>query len=102
MNQAQKIKLITKTYSMTSGIGIRTAIESKISTFAIRYSVSQSEFYNAGLQGFKPEARYDIYQAEYGGQDELEVNGERLTIYRTYDREDGRVELYATKRKGTK
>lgn len=102
MNQAQKIKLISKTYAMTSGIGIRTAIESKISTFAIRHSVSQTEFYNAGLQGFKPEARFDVYQTEYSGEDELEVNEERLTIYRTFDRDDGRVELYATKRKGTK
>lgn len=101
MNQAQKIKLISKSYAVSS-IGIHVAIESKISTFAVRHSVSQSEFYNAGQQGFKPEARFDIYQTEYSGEEELEAGGERLTIYRTYEREDGRVELYATKRKGTK
>ena len=101
MNQAQKIKLISKSYAISS-IGISVSVESKISTFAIRHSVSQTEFYNAGQQGFKPEARYDVYQTEYGGQDEIEVGEERLTIYRTYEREDGRVELYATKRKGTK
>lgn len=101
MNQAEKIKLISKEYAISS-IGIHTTVESKISTFAIRHSVSQTEFYSAGQQGFKPEARFDIYQTEYSGQDEMEVGGERLTIYRTYEREDGRVELYATKRKGTK
>ena len=101
MNQAQKIKLISKTYAI-SAIGISVAVESKVSTFAIKHSVSQTEFYNAGQQGFKPEARFDIYQTEYSGEDELEANGERLTIYRTFEREDGRVELYATKRKGKK
>ena len=101
MNQAQKIKLISKTYAIST-IGISVAVESKVSTFAIKHSVSQTEFYNAGQQGFKPEARFDIYQTEYSGEDELEANGERLTIYRTFEREDGRVELYATKRKGKK
>lgn len=99
MNLAQKIKLINKDYSFSS-IGAVKVTESKTSVFAIKSSVSQNEFYQAGQQGFKPEARYDVRLTEYDGQDELEAAGERLTIYRTFDRDDGRVELYATKRKG--
>ena len=99
MNQAKKVKLISKEYAFTS-IGAVTVTEAKTSVFAIVASVSQNEFYQAGQQGFKPEKRYDVRLTEYGGQDELEVSGERFTIYRTFDRDDGRVELYATKRKG--
>lgn len=101
MNQAVKISLITKTYTINE-IGVSEAKESTKELFAVKHSISQSEFYSAGLQGFKPEARYDVLLTEYAGQDELEENGNRFTIYRTYDREDGRIELYATQRKGSK
>lgn len=103
MNQAKKISLISSAYTYTS-IGVPVPQESKKDVFAFVFSVGQTEFFNAGQHGFKPDAVYAVRTVEYGGQKELEVdkNGttERFAIYRTYERTDGRTELYASRRKG--
>jgi len=99
MNQAIKISLISKVYT-TNEIGVPVATETKKAVYAIEFSIGQTEFYKAGQQGLKPMACFAVRSAEYGGQEELESNGERLTIYRTYQRTDGRTELYVKRRKG--
>lgn len=101
MNQAAKIKLIAKTYT-TNSIGVVTATEVKKTRFAIMSNINQSEFYEAGQAGLKPYACYSVRVTEYDGEDEIEVGNKRLTVYRTYNRVDGRVELYTTERKGQK
>ena len=101
MNQAAKIKLISKSYT-TNSIGVPVATEVKKTRYAIMSNINQSEFYQAGQAGLKPYACYSIRVTEYGGEDEIEVGSKRLTVYRTYNRTDGRVELYTTERKGQK
>lgn len=99
MNQVVKISLISKTYSINE-IGVSRVEETKTDVFATYYSVSQVEFYRAGQDGLRPQAVYAVKLIEYDGQDEIEVNSERLSVYRTYIRVDGRIELYVSKRKG--
>ena len=101
MNQAEKISLISKSYTIDS-IGVSVATETKKPVYAIKSNINQSEFYEAGQQGLKPYGAYAVRITEYNGEDEIEVGTKRLTIYRTYTRTDGRVELYATDRKGQK
>ena len=101
MNQAVKIKLIAKTYT-TNSIGVVTATEVEKTRWAIMSNINQSEFYEAGQQGLKPYACYSLRLTEYDGEDEIKVGNKRLTVYRTYNRVDGRVELYTTERKGQK
>lgn len=101
MNNAKKISLISKTYTLDP-IGVPVPKTVKKDVFAVMSSINQSEFYDAGQQGLQPFACYTVRLMEYSGEDEIEVDGEPLTIYRTYNRTDGRVELYATKRKGSK
>lgn len=101
MNQAVKISLISKSYT-TNSIGVPVATETKKARYAIKSNINQSEFYQAGQQGLKPYACYAVRMTEYDGEDEIEVDSKRLTVYRTYTRTDGRVELYVTERKGTK
>lgn len=101
MNNVSKISLISKTYA-TNEIGVPVATETKLSRYAEKSSISQSEFYEAGMQGLQPMARYTVRMTEYSGEDEIEDGSERLTVYRTYNRTDGRVELYVAKRKGQK
>lgn len=101
MNNVVKISLISKTYA-TNEIGVPVATETKNTRFATKSSINQSEFYEAGLQGLQPMACYTVRLTEYNGEDEIEDGSERLTIYRTYNRTDGRVELYTAERKGQK
>lgn len=101
MNNVFKISLISKSYA-TNEIGVPVATETKLSRYAMKSSINQSEFYDAGLQGLQPMACYTVRLTEYNGEDEIEDGSERLTVYRTYNRTDGRVELYVAKRKGQK
>lgn len=101
MNNATKISLISKTYT-TDSVGNPVATTSKNDVFAVKSSINQSEFYDAGQAGLKPYACFAVRLWDYKGEDELEENGKPYTIYRTYNRIDGRIELYATERKGTK
>lgn len=99
MNQAAKITLITTEYTQDDlGEWIETREESTV--FAYVSSVTMSEFYEAGLQGFKPEFRFSVWMSEYDEQEVLEYNDKVYTIYRTYMRDDGRIELYVTEKKG--
>lgn len=99
MNLAEKISLITKTYTQDD-IGEWVETETKTDVFARVESISMSEFYQAGMQGFKPEYRMTVWMNEYSGQDILEYQSKIYTIYRTYRTDEGRIELYVTERKG--
>lgn len=48
----------------------------------------------------KPEFRMTIWMTEYHDEEELVYNDKVYSIYRTYIRDDGRIELYITERKG--
>ena len=99
MNLAEKIELITIEYTQDElGEWVETQIKDTV--FAIIGSVSASEFFQAGLQGFKPEYQMTVWQTEYSGQELVEYNGKTYSIYRSYRRDDGRIELYVTEKKG--
>lgn len=99
MNRAKKIKLLTSTYT-TDAIGQRVPTKTEKSVFAPIRSESQSEFYSAGEQGLKPDKVFDVLITEYDGQTELVYNRSTYSVYRTYERDDGRVELHTEKRVG--
>lgn len=72
--------------------------------FASVESVGQKEFFAAAQTGFKAECKISIWQSEYEGQEivEMPLHGRmrRLFVYRTYERDDERVELYLTGKVG--
>ena len=64
-------------------------------------SITQSEFEAAGQKDIKPSYKFTVWSFEYNDQTEVEYCGQRLTIYRTYQRQnEERIELYAEKRLG--
>lgn len=63
--------------------------------------VGRDEFNAAGQMGMKAEYKFTVWAAEYDGQDEIEYDGKRLSIYRTYGaRRDDKMELYTAERAG--
>lgn len=48
----------------------------------------------------KPEYRFLVWNYEYEGEETLEYDEKTYSVYRTYIRDDGRIELYVTLRKG--
>ena len=99
MNLAEKIKLLTIEYTQDD-LGEWTETRTEIDVFARIESISMNEFYEAGMQGFKPEYKMMVWLNEYNDQELLEYNSKVYTVYRTYRRDDGRIELYVTERKG--
>ena len=71
------------------------------SVYATVDPVGRDEFNAAGQMGMKAEYKFTIWAAEYDGQDEVEYNDKRLSIYRTYGaRRDDKMELYVAERAG--
>lgn len=75
--------------------------EEKRTVMAEVKSITASEFFEAGRNGFKPEFRFDMFLYDYDGQKELEYNGVRYTVYRTFMGRSDTVELYVTLKGGT-
>lgn len=99
MNLAEKIALLTIEYAQDD-LGEWTETRTETEIFARVESVSMSEFYQAGMQGFEPDYKFTIWMTEYSGQKLLEYNEKVYSIYRTYRRDDGRLELYVSEKKG--
>jgi SPP1 family predicted phage head-tail adaptor len=99
MNLAEKIALISTEYTQDD-LGEWTETQTKTEVFAMVNSVTMSEFYNAGLQGFKPDFRFMVWMNEYADQELVEYKGKVYSVYRTYRRNDGRIELYVNEKKG--
>lgn len=52
--------------------------------FAQVESIGRNEYFAAGQNGIRADYRFRVFAAEYHGERECEYNGERYTIYRTY------------------
>ena len=71
------------------------------SVFAEVDPVGRNEYEAAGQMGMKAQYKFTVWAAEYNGQEEVEYNGKRLSIYRTYGaRRDDKTELYTAERAG--
>ena len=99
MNLAEKISLVSIEYSQDD-LGEWTETWTKRELFARVESISMSEFYQAGMQGLDPDYKLTVWMQEYGGEELVEYNGKIYAVYRTYRRDDGRIELYVSEKKG--
>lgn len=66
-------------------------------------SINRAEFFNAGKSDFKPEYVFKTAAINYCGQDEIEYDGKRYAIYRTYNPPDSdEIELYVHRKAGVR
>lgn len=99
MNRAEKIVLLSIEYTQNDlGEWVEQVTETEV--FAIVQSISMNEFYEAGREGMKPDYRFHVWLTEYNDQELVEYKGKRYRVYRTYIRNDGRIELYVNEQKG--
>lgn len=73
--------------------------------FAKVWSVTRSEFFEAGRAGYKPELVFSVWAEDYGGEDLIEYKEKSYAVYRTFRRQEGDgsdyIELYAERQAGT-
>jgi hypothetical protein len=79
--------------------------EEHFDLFATIESVGQKEFFAAAQTGIKSEYRVIVWQSDYAGQTVIELPvgigiKKRWQIYRTYARNDGKIELYLAEKIG--
>ena len=94
---SEKITLIKAAYS-ADGIGNSIPNESKKDVLGDDVSASQSEFYAAGHSGRKPEKVFTIRRYEYGDENEVEHNGKRYTVIRTFAKGIEDIELHCERK----
>jgi SPP1 family predicted phage head-tail adaptor len=68
--------------------------------FCERKSVPQSEYFQAGQSGIKASCVIIVHQFDYQDDESLKYNNKIYRIYRRYDRNDEKVELYCEVRSG--
>ena len=68
--------------------------------FAEKNSVKQSEFYQAAMAGLKPEIVFLMWTHSYKGETKLKYKGKIYTIIRTFERPEGKMELYCEVKAG--
>lgn len=94
------VKLITETFTVDS-IGQRIASETKTEVFCSISSVGRTEWRDAGVNGLRAEMVVEMPYINYGGQEIVEWNNKRYTVYRTYIKDSGdTIELYLDRRVG--
>ena len=91
------VTLVKKGASTRDEHGNAVHPETVTTVYAVKKSVKQSEFFQAHAAGFKPDLMIEVYAFEYNGEELCEIDGNRYTVYRTYQIPNtDRIELYLT------
>lgn len=93
MDRSNVINLISKTYAADS-IGQYKPELSAREVYCDVRSITRAEWYDAGRQGFKPDISFVMFAPDYQGEDLIEWNGRRYSVYRTYIAQNEALELY--------
>lgn len=101
--------LIGKTYAwdengvpITDAVGNPVAQEVPREIYVRVHSIGAREFAEGGQDGLKREYRFDTFYLDYEGENEIEYDGVRYSIYRDYlVPGTERVELYTNRKVGS-
>lgn len=92
------LKLVSRITSIDQ-YGNETYTETKKTVFCEVDSITQSEFFAAQDTELNPEYRFRVFFGDYSGEDIIEYNGKRYSVYRTYRTSDY-MELYCERKVG--
>ena len=81
-------------------IGNQTERPVNRQVFCAELPLNSSEHFNAGLQEIKPEYLLAVDLEEYDNETTVLYQDIVYSIYRTYPRSDGLIELYCNKKAG--
>ncbi len=81
---------------------IGNQIEQEVSkeVFCTIESISQAEYFSASQSGLKSQFKVTIFEFDYNGATIVDYNSKRYSVYRTYLRNDERIELYLASKAG--
>jgi len=91
--------LIGKTITL-NGYKQEVEVDTRSEIMARKESVSAAEFYRGGEAGLRPEFRLTTAIIDYNGEREVELDGVKYGIYRTYEVDKDYIELYCERKGG--
>lgn len=101
MTRINKLTLISDTYSgQTDDIGQPEASTASVDIIAEVREVTQSEYIQGKQDGLSPVFVFRISSFIYSGQRIAQFNGDRYSIYRTYQPDENYIELYVEREVG--
>ncbi|MDM5189358.1 phage head closure protein [Bacillus sp. DX4.1] len=68
--------------------------------FCGKKSIPQSEFFQAGQSGIKASRVLIVHVLDYQDETKVKYNEKVYSIYRTYERDDEKIELYCEVKAG--
>lgn len=83
MTYDHELTLISQTITEDE-IGNQIPVETRKTILCKVKSVGRSEFYGAATAGLRPEIVFVAHEFEYSGEREVEFEGERYKVVRTY------------------
>lgn len=94
MERLADLDLISETYTRDT-IGQEAAQETRRTVLCSLHGITGQEWARAAQQGLQPELMCQLGDsADYDGEKRAALNGVRYSVYRTFLRDDGGVELY--------
>lgn len=99
MDRSRVCKLISETFTENQ-YGVPVPTETEREVFCNVRSISQSEWFEGARNGLNPEFQVIVFQYDYDGEEIVELEKERYTVYRTYVRADEMIELYLERKQG--
>lgn len=99
MDRSNVIKLIKQSFTVDQ-YGVQRPTETYREVFCQVDSVSLDEWSQGGRLGNNPEYRFRLWSFEYEGEQIVEFENRRYTVYRTYTARDHKIELYCERREG--
>lgn len=94
-----EVQLIKKTYTIDDDLN-HDGTETFRTVLCKKLSVSQNEFYRAGQNGYKPSLMLVIHTYEYDDEQEVEFEGKRYKVIRTYEENYEELELTCEEKSG--
>lgn len=94
------ITLISRTYTKDE-YGVQKPTEVSRQVYCDVTSVRAAEHFEGRAAGLNPELRFVLFAYDYQGEEIVEHNGERYSVYRTYRTKNDTVELYTERKGGT-
>lgn len=100
MSQDSILTLIATT-TEKDALGVQRTRETAREIFCRVDSITRSEFFTAGQQGYDPKHKFTVFHGDYMGERTVVYEGEAYGVYRTYwppGSDD--MELYAERKGG--
>ena len=95
------IYLLSTTAAEKNKYGVYESTKEPREVFCQVDSVTRAEFFGGGRNGLNPQYKFTMFSGDYEGENTVIYNGMTYGVYRTFNQEMDRVELYCERKGGT-